>query len=91
VDGLRYNRRLNGGSNIQRPAQRGTVARSAERASRDDLHYCRDRLHAIAGIITFTRELQQNIFPNATRTSEEFTSFPRCYATLMKVRETLTT
>ena len=69
---------------------RGTVARSAERGSRDHLHYCRDRLHAIAAIITFTSELQQNIIPNATRTSEGFTSFPRCYPTLMKVRETLT-
>jgi hypothetical protein len=37
----------------------------------------------------FTCELHQKIIPNATRTSEGFTSFPRCYPTLMKVRETL--
>jgi hypothetical protein len=65
------------------------VARES-RASRDLFHHCRDRFHAIAGIITFTRKLQQNIIPNATRTGEGFTSFPRCYPTLMKVRETLT-
>jgi hypothetical protein len=32
----------------------------------------------------------KNNYPNTTRTSEGFTSFPHCYPTLMKVRETLT-
>jgi hypothetical protein len=65
-EGLRYNGRLNGGNNIQRPAQCGTVAGSAERARRDHFHYCRDRLHAIAGIITFTRATTNH--------------YPKCYA-----------
>jgi hypothetical protein len=49
-----------------------------------------DKLHAIAGMIIFTCERQQKIIPNGARTSEWFTFFPRCYPTLMKVRETLT-
>jgi hypothetical protein len=85
----RCNGRLKGGNNSARP-QFGSVSCSAERASRGHVHHCRDKLHAIAGIIIFTCEPQQNIIPNATCTGEGFTSFPRCYPTLMKVRETLT-
>ena len=44
----RCNGRPKGGNSIQRLAQFGAVACSAERASRSHLHYCRDKLHAIA-------------------------------------------
>ena len=89
-------------AHIEKPSAHGGSWHSAETFNRSlmwqriyvrrlhDLHYCRDKFHAIAGIIIFTCELQQNIIPIATRTSEGFTSFRRCYPTLMKVRETLT-